>query len=102
MPRESAADFQARDAALRALNEPCDGWRDRGAADIGAVMEALGLTADDLARVLALADQVTDNFIPAGLEIGGYRFGVRPPERVTGEPLGVYRGVVVVAWTVTR
>lgn len=98
---ESAEDFRRREAWLIAWNQPREAWRERGAADIAFTLEALGATPDLFARVLALADEITPTYAPAGIHVNGYRFGVGRPDRTGGELLGLYRGVAVIAWTVS-
>jgi hypothetical protein len=98
---ESAADFHAREAWLACMNQPASGWQDRGAGDIAYTMEALGIGPDGFAEVLGLARMVRPNFFPAGIQVGGYLFALAPPERATGEILGWFAGVAVVARTVT-
>lgn len=98
---ETADDFRRRDAWLTAWNQPLEAWRERGPADIAFTLEALGADPDLFARVLALADQVTPTYSPAGLDAHGYRFGVARPDRTGGELLGLYGGLAIVAWTVS-
>lgn len=99
--REAAADFRRRDAWLTDWNQPREAWRERGPAEIAFTLEGLGAAPEVLTRVLALADQVTPTYCPAGLTADGYRLGVGRPDRTGGEPLGLYRGLAIVAWTIS-
>ena len=100
--RESVDEFRARDAWLRSWNGDRESWRERGPADIAFAMEALGVTPDLFARVLALVGEVSTGYVPAGVAADGYRFGVGYGDRTSGELLGTCGGVAVIAWTVSR
>ncbi|WP_293681626.1 hypothetical protein [uncultured Phenylobacterium sp.] len=106
MPRgpvhESAAEFERRDQRMQDWIGPRTDWAARGAMDVAFTLEALGATPDGFVRVLGLAGQMRSSYIPAGLSdvADGYRIGVAAdPSRTSGEPLGVYEGAVIVAWT---
>lgn len=98
---ESAAEFQLREARLTAWNGPREEWQSRGPADIAYTIEALGVAPCEFAEILNLAHQATPRHVPAGLVFHGYRYGVAWADRTSGELLGAYRGLAIVAWTVT-
>lgn len=73
--------------------------------DVAFTLEALGCSPDGFARVLGLVDHLQPGYQPAGLSdvALGYRIGVVTDlPRSSGEPLGIYAGAVVVAWTISR
>ncbi len=72
--------------------------------DIAFTLEGLGCSPEGFARVLSLVGQLQPSYQPAGLSdvAHGYRIGiVADPSRSSGEPLGVYLGAVIVAWTIS-
>lgn len=104
MANESAADYERRHQWLCDWIGPREGWKKRGPMDVAFTLEALGCSPDGFARVLSLVDQLEPGYQPAGLSdvAHGYRIGiVADPSRTSGEPLGVYLGAVVVAWTIS-
>lgn len=68
-----------------------------------AFVKSMGLTRRDVARIKALAESVTDNYTPAGLQDLDvpYRIqALRPVEanRGSGEPMGSWAGRMLVYW----
>jgi hypothetical protein len=101
---ESAADFERRHALLGDWNGDRSEWRAKGVGEIAFTLEALGATPDGFERVLRLAHEVRPDFIPAGLcdVAAGRRIGVSlEGVQTSGEPLGQYLGVLILAWTTT-
>jgi hypothetical protein len=101
MRNESAADFWAREQLMRDWIGPRQEWADRDVMDVAHALEALGVAPDGFSRLLALTDEVGPCHRPAGLcdLARGYRFGVSDrADGSSGEPMGVYRGVVILAW----
>lgn len=103
--RESAADFERRDIWLREWSGGRAGASTRGPMDVAFTLEALGCNPDGFVRVLGLVDEMRTGHCPAGLSdiARGYRIGVvDDPSRSSGEPIGMWKGAMVVAWTITR
>jgi hypothetical protein len=100
---ESAAEFAERDRRIADWRGPRNAWSTLGPLDVAFTLEALGATPDGFARVLRLVGEMRANYAPAGLSdvAQGYRIGVADPGSSSGEPLGLYRGVAIVAWTVS-
>lgn len=99
---ESAAEFETRDRFMQDRVGPRSDWPSRGPPEIALILDALGAAPDGFARVLDLADEMGPGHTPAGLSdvAQGYRIGVTDPaSRSSGYPLGIYKGVLIVAWT---
>ena len=68
-----------------------------------AFVKAMGLTKRDVARLKALAESVTENYTPAGLQDLDVPYRVqalRPAEasRGSGKPMGSWAGCSLVCW----
>lgn len=101
--RETAREFSRRAAWLADITSPRAGWADRGVLDAAHVLEAIGVAPDGFSRVLSLIEEMRVGYVPAGLTdvAKGYRIGVTDDlGRCSGEPLGTYRGAVIVAWAI--
>ncbi|RAK68888.1 hypothetical protein [Phenylobacterium kunshanense] len=101
--RETALEFRRRAAWLADMASPRAGWADRGVMDAAYALEALGVPPDGFSRVLSLIEEMRGGYIPAGLTniAKGYRIGVTDDlGRCSGEPLGTYRGAVILAWAI--
>lgn len=98
---ESAADFERREQWMRDWSGGRADAADRGPMDVAFTLEALGCTPDGFARVLDLIGEIRPGHVPAGLSdvALGYRIGVTAGGSSSGEPLGMYRGAMIVAWT---
>ena len=69
--------------------------------EVAYAIEAAGGTADGFAEVLAQAERLASGYRPARLTdvARGYRFAVADSaDGTSGEPMGVYKGVVILAW----
>lgn len=101
--RETVLEYRRRAVWLSEMTAPRHAWSDRSVMDAAYALEALGVSPDGFARVLGLAEEIRSGYVPAGLTdiAKGYRIGVTDDlGRCSGEPLGTYRGAVIVAWAI--